>query len=113
MEYLQEERLIDPARKNKTKKGKGVANDDPEDHQFSRWTVFGAVWRTLLLLSEDPFPDVAVRARAVVDEVFNLLTRLPQDVLETLPLTITPTVPVAKTPPVPPQTASIRVNGTD
>lgn len=110
MEYLQEERLIDPGRKNKTKKGKGVAEDDPEDNQFSRWTVFGAIWRSLLLLSEDPFPDVSARAKAVIDGIFNSLASLPRDVLEELPLTIAPSSPekasVLQAPPV-----SNRVNG--
>ena len=109
MEYLQEERFIDTDTKGQDKKGKGVADGDSEDHQFSRWTVFGAIWRTLLLLSEDPFPDVSVRARAVIDGVFNSLINLPRDVLEELPLTITPSVPEKPLPLQPPPTSS-RVN---
>src|SRR5208282_5289424 len=62
-------------------------------------------------LSEDPFPDVAVRARAVIDGVFNSLVNLPRDVLEELPLTITPSVP-AKAPPLQPPPPGNRVNGT-
>jgi regulatory associated protein of mTOR len=111
MEYLQEERVTEPDRKDHSKIGKDVAEDDSEDHQFSRWTVFGAIWRTLLLLSEDPFPDVSVRARAVIDGVFNSMVNLPRDVLEELPLTITPSVP-AKAPPSQPPPTSSRVNNT-
>jgi len=109
MEYLQEERLLDTGR-NKSKKGKGIADEDPEDNQFSRWTVFGASWRALLLLSEDPFPDVSARAKAVIDGVFNSLAALPRDVLEEVPLTITASSPekpsALQAPPV-----STRVNG--
>ena len=111
MEYLQEERIIEPDR---TRDGRGrnrFADDDSEDEQLSRWTVFGAIWRTLLLLSEDPFPDVAARARAVIDGVFNSLAALPRDVLEELPLTIAPKVQEKATPIQPPPTSN-RVNGT-
>jgi regulatory associated protein of mTOR len=111
MEYLQEERFTDSERKAHGKKGKEIAEDDSEDHQFSRWTVFGAIWRTLLLLSEDPFPDVSVRARAVIDGVFNSLVNLPRDVLEELPLTITSSVP-EKAPLLQPPPPGNRVNGT-
>jgi regulatory associated protein of mTOR len=111
MEYLQEERFTDSERKAHGKKGKETAEDDSEDHQFSRWTVFGAIWRTLLLLSEDPFPDVSVRARAVIDGVFNSLVNLPRDVLEELPLTIASSVP-EKAPILQPPPPGNRVNGT-
>jgi regulator-associated protein of mTOR len=107
MEYLQEERLIDSGRKNHKKTDK-VVEEKFEDHHFSRWSVFGAIWRTLLLLCEDPFPDVAARARAVVDGVFNCLAALPREVLEEIPLSIAPAPEKA-----PPATAPInRVNGT-
>src|SRR5271169_5223783 len=111
MEYLQEERFTDSERKAHGKKGKGLSEDDSEDHQFSRWTVFGAIWRTLLLLSEDPFPDVSARARAVIDGVFNSLVNLPRDVLEELPLTITSNVP-EKAPPLQPPPPGNRASGT-
>jgi regulator-associated protein of mTOR len=108
MEYLQEERLVDSDRKNH-KRGK-VVDDHSEDHHFSRWTVFGAIWRTLLLLSEDPFPDVAARARAVIDGVFNSMLSLPREVLDELPLTLTPAVTEKAPPATPP--ISNRANGT-
>jgi len=108
MEYLQEERLSSQDRKST--RGKAVDNAE-QDHHFSRWTVFGAIWRTLLLLSEDPFPDVAARARAVIDGVFNSLASLPKDVLEELPLSIAP-APAEKVPTSQPAPSSNRVNGT-
>lgn len=108
MEYLREERFVDSDPK-KGKAKKAVEGD--EDDQFSRWTVFGAIWRTLLLMSEDPFPDVAARARAVIDGVFNALTALPRDVLEELPLTITSNLP-EKAPTLQPPPALTRMNGT-
>lgn len=111
MEHLQEERCVDPDRKNHKQKGKVPLDDDTEDHQFSRWTVFGAIWRTLLLLSEDPFPDVSTRAIAVIDGVFNALTSLPRDVLEELPLTITSNL-LERIPPQPAPPITHRVNGT-
>jgi regulatory associated protein of mTOR len=107
MEYLQEERFGSRDRKGR---GKGVDNDQQE-HQFSRWTVFGAIWRTLLLLSEDPFPDVSARARAVIDGIFNSLASLPREVLEELPLSIAP-APAEKAPVLQPPPISNRVNGT-
>src|SRR5271154_5528012 len=111
MEYLQEERIMEPDRIRDGRQRNRVADDDSEDEQLSRWTVFGAIWRTLLLLSEDPFPDVAARARAVIDGVFNSLAALPRDVLEELPLTIAPKVQ-EKAPPLHPPPAGNRANGT-
>jgi regulatory associated protein of mTOR len=108
MEYLQEERFVDSDRQKG--KGKKVVEED-EESQFSRWTVFGAIWRTLLLLSEDPFPDVAARARAVIDGVFNALAGLPRDVLEELPLAITPSLMEKATPLQPPPVPN-RMNST-
>jgi regulatory associated protein of mTOR len=107
MEYLQEEQFSDSSR---SKRGKTIEDDD-EDHQFSRWTMFGAGWRTLLLLCEDPFPDVAIRARAVVDGVFNSLASLPRDILEELPMSLTATIQ-EKAPIIQPPPPTHRVNGT-
>ena len=111
MEYMQEERLTEMDRTRDSRRRNRVTDDDSEDDQLSRWTVFGAIWRTLLLLSEDPFPDVAARARAVIDGVFNSLAALPRDVLEELPLAIAPKVQ-ERAPPLQPPPAGNRVNGT-
>jgi regulatory associated protein of mTOR len=81
VEYLQEERARSQRR----------ADDDTFENQFSRWTIFGAIWRTLLLLTEDPFPDVAVRAKAVVDSVFNAVASLPHEILDEVSLSASPT----------------------
>jgi regulatory associated protein of mTOR len=88
MEYLQEER----ASLSNTSRSAYSPQEEEEDHQFSRWTVFGGVWRILLLLCEDPFPDVAARARAVVDRVFASLAALPKDVIDDLPFALDATV---------------------
>lgn len=108
MEYLQEERGIRP-RRNDTR-GNAMSDNESEDHQFSRWTVYGTTWRVLLLLCEDPFPDVSIRAKAVVDGIFNSLMMLPREVLEELPLAIHP--PVQERAPVPAPAINNRVNGT-
>jgi len=108
MEYLQEEQFVQSDRRSRARK---MIDDEDEDHQFSRWTVFGAVWRTLLLLCEDPFPDVAIRARAVVDGVFNSLASLPRDVLEELPLSLNATIQ-DKAPALQPPPVVNRVNAT-
>jgi regulatory associated protein of mTOR len=116
MEYLQEERVVRP-RKN-SKHGSSTSDLESDDHQFSRFTVFGAIWRTLLLLCEDPFPDVSARAKAVVDGVFNSIMSLPREILEELPLAIIPAVQEKPPPPLPapvpppPPPISSRVNGT-
>jgi regulator-associated protein of mTOR len=108
MEYLQEERLVESERKNHKRPGI-VAEDRFRDH-FSRSSVIGAIWRTLLLLAEDPFPDVAVRARAVIDGIFNSMSSLPREILEELPLSVVPPVQEKAPPAAPP--ANVRVNGT-
>jgi regulatory associated protein of mTOR len=108
MEYLQEEQFSDASGSKRSK----TIEDDDEDHQFSRWTMFGAAWRTLLLLCEDPFPDVAIRARAVVDGVFNSLASLPRDILEELPMSLTATIPEKALVIQPPPPPTHRVNGT-
>jgi len=105
MEYLQEER----SNLSKLSRTGYSFEDGDEDHQFSRWTVFGAVWRTLLLLCEDPFPDIAVRARAVVDRIFGSLAALPKDVLEDLPFSLDATTREKESARQPPPTAHTTV----
>jgi len=113
MEHLQEERRLENERRKHDRKGGHAFVDDGEDgSQFSRWTVFGAIWRALLLLSEDPFPDVSARARTVIDGIFNsLLLSLPRDALEELPLSLTPAAP-ERSNTIPAAPVSNRINGT-
>jgi regulator-associated protein of mTOR len=71
------EQLVTESNRSQDRALKGMANDLEDPEFVASHSVYSAIWRELLILAADPYPELAENACKILDSIYDLLLASP------------------------------------